>query len=129
MGKDKSTYAAFIEKMFAKAMGNYEIIIGGNSGEANAFLSGAPSDSFDYTQKAFTGQEIWPKINDANDKKYIMEASTSSAPGGDKSANSFGIAYGHSYSLIGACVIKDNAGTVLDRVIKIRNPWGVDSFN
>lgn len=129
LGKDRSTYGAFIEKLYAKAMGNYESIVGGNSGEAHAFLTGAPSDSIDYQTKEFTGQEVWSKVSVASDRKFVIEASTGSNPNGDKAANEYGIAYGHSYSLISTCVLTDKSGTVLDRVMQIRNPWGTDSWN
>jgi hypothetical protein len=43
---DKSLWMAFMEKVWAKASGNYEIIEGGWSSESLRFLLGSPTRSF-----------------------------------------------------------------------------------
>ena len=43
---DKSTWVPLLEKAFAKVMGNYENIEGGNHAEAFKFLSNAPATKF-----------------------------------------------------------------------------------
>ena len=35
---------------------------------------------------------------------------------------------GHAHTVVGAYSIKDAAGTVTNRLIRIRNPWGSDSY-
>lgn len=65
----------------------------------------------------------------AASQKYIIEASTASNGGGDSHSNQWGIPFGHAYTILGTCVLTDTSGNVLDKVMKVRNPWGKDSFN
>lgn len=58
-----------------------------------------------------------------------MAVYTADSNGGDKEANSFGIPFGHAYTVLGVCTITGTNGAVLDSAFKMRNPWGSDSFN
>lgn len=126
---DGATFTPIMEKMFAKAMGNYEVLEGGTHGEAQAFLSGAPTDSFYYSSSPYTGEQAWTALTAAASQKYIIEASTASNGGGDSHSNQWGIPFGHAYTILGTCTLTDTSGNVLDKVMKLRNPWGKDSFN
>lgn len=115
--------------MFAKAMGNYEILEGGTQTEAQAFLSGAPSASFQQSSTGYTGATAWTAIQTAASLKYIVAAYTASGAGGDSAANAWGIPFGHAYTVLGVYTLTDATGKALDQVFKMRNPWGSDSFN
>lgn len=53
-----------------------------------------------------------------------------SSDGTDSEYNDFNIPMGHAYSLISAHQIKNTAGQVTNRLLRIRNPWGSDtSYN
>lgn len=40
-----------------------------------------------------------------------------------------GLAGGHAYSVLGAYSLKDSQGTVRARLLRVRNPWGTDSYS
>ena len=50
----------------------------------------------------------------------------SSSSGSDTTYNSYNLPNGHAYSLLGAYAIKDSNGNVVNRLLRIRNPWGND---
>lgn len=45
-GSDKSLWSTFLEKVWAKASGNYEVVEGGWSEESLRFLTGAPTTTY-----------------------------------------------------------------------------------
>ena len=42
---------------------------------------------------------------------------------------SYGLAAGHAYTIIGCYEIKDSSGRVIDKLIRLRNPWATDKYN
>ena len=67
-----------MEKIWAKANGNYDSIPAGDLPEAMAFLTGSPTFAY-YNDDPSTvnkiGSKAWDLIKDAEDKKYVMSAS------------------------------------------------------
>jgi hypothetical protein len=47
----------------------------------------------------------------------------------DSDYNEFGLPFGHAYTLLGVVELKSLNGTVEHQLYKIRNPWGIDSYN
>lgn len=109
-------WGPLMEKTFAKVMGNYEVLNSGSAGEAWDFTSGIP---YDYL---YADSNSWSTINTALSKGYIVD-------GDIAYADPFKLPSGHAYSILGAYTIKDANGTVTNRLIQIRNPWGYDVYN
>jgi hypothetical protein len=92
-----------------------------------SFLVGAPSSDFMWSTATWAGSAAWATMNAAFALKYVMQISTPS--GSDTTASPLGIPYGHAYTVLGTYILHNAGGSVLDSVIKVRNPWGRDSFN
>ncbi len=64
----------------------------------------------------------WTTISNALAKGNLVGVDTSSA------YNPYGLAAGHAHSILGVYLLKDQYGTVKNRLYRIRNPWGTDSY-
>ena len=64
---------------------------------------------------------MYDKIAEADDKQWPMTAA--SVKGLD------GLSSGHAYSVLGRVELKDEAGAILHRLIKIRNPWADEYYH
>jgi hypothetical protein len=117
-------WGPFLEKAFAKLSGNYEVIEGGWMAEAMFFLTDAPSTG--YSNSASTNlSDLWARLSDADAKKLIMTAGTAGG-GGDTYVNAVGLALSHAYTIIGVATLKNQDGSEKAKLLKMRNPWGVD---
>jgi hypothetical protein len=113
-----------MEKTFAKVMGNYEVLNGGDPGETWDFVSGIPNVYYSNTDASTvnsTGSNAWYIISNATSKGYI-------AGGAVGASNTFGLPDDHAYTILGAYPIKNSAGVVTNRLLQIRNPWGYDVY-
>jgi hypothetical protein len=123
-----------MEKVWAKINGNYERIIAGQSQEAFDSILGAPGIYYSMTGTSIgysstnsstitvAKNNAWNLISVYDAANYILGCSVGSS-------NSYGLVNGHAYSLIGAYTIKNlTTGAVLNRLYKIRNPWGTDVY-
>ena len=119
-----AAWPAFLEKLWAKAMGNYEQISAGDTTDAFDFLVNAPSKLYKIKEDNITAEVGWQLISEADKKQYILAANT--AAGSDQEQGVLGLPKGHAFTLIGANELKDADGNVVYRLYKIRNPWGVD---
>jgi len=128
--KNGAIYTSFLEKIWAKVNGNYEIIegeFGGDTTEGISFLTNVPAKNFKNSDPdgINSNPEIaWIIIKEADEKDYIITCGT--IGGTDTINNEYGIAMGHAYTIIGAHDIKDANGNVIHQLYKIRNPWGID---
>lgn len=108
-GTDGGMWSVFLEKVWAKASGNYEIIEGGWSAEVLRFLTGAPTVSYYKNYNWMNATQAWDICKSADLSKYIMMAAT---PGtSDKDVISIGIAASHAYTLLNAFTVKFSNGT------------------
>jgi hypothetical protein len=121
-------WAPLLEKVWAKASGNYDVTSGGWMSEAIDFLTGAPSISWTNTDTntiKSVGLNAWNIISASDTAQNIMTA----AVAGDNcvnGVNGYSLPCGHAYTMIGTYTVKDAAG-VAHRLMLIRNPWGVDA--
>ena len=123
-GTDGGMWSAFLEKVWAKASGNYEIIEGGWSSESLRFLTGAPTVTYYKNYSWFNATQTWNIVTGADLSKYIMLAAT---PGSsDKNVISNGIAANHAYTLLNAYTVKYANGAEKAKLFLMRNPWGSD---
>ena len=122
---ENEIWVALIEKAWAKVNGCYaKIACGGLPNEAFDVLTEAYSEQKSITKN--NKEEIWKKCEDAVGKGYVMTAGTS----GDVSnldLEEVGLSPGHAYSFLN--IYKVDTGTVIERVVKLRNPWGNGEYN
>ena len=114
---DGDFWMPFIEKAFAKMMGNYEQIGGGWQAESWRILNGAPTRFFTMAGINFDANTAWNTISDAINNGFLVGVDTSSNP-------PFGLVGGHAYSVISYHELKDIFGIVRQRLFRVRNPWG-----
>ena len=114
-------WGVFLEKAFARLNGNYENIGGGWQAEAWRILNGAPSRFYMMTDISSNANTAWSLISDANNQKFQIGADTGSNP-------PYGLVGGHAHTVNGYYYLKDASGKVQYRLLRIRNPWGSDSF-
>lgn len=113
---------SFLEKGFAKLLGNYESLGGGWQAETWRILNGAPTKFITMASINSDPNSAWNTITSALSAGYMVGADTASSP-------PFGMVGGHAYSVIGAYSLKDIFGTVKARLLRVRNPWGTDNYN
>ena len=87
--------------------------------ESFRVLTGAPSKYFINSQ--LTPQAAFTNIDSSLKSNYLVGADTSSS-------NPYGLATGHAHTIVRTYQIVNSLGQVTNNLIKIRNPWGVDSY-
>ena len=128
--KNGAVYTPFLEKIWAKVNGNYEIVegeFGGSPTEGISFLTNVPAKYYKISDVSGINnnpESAWKVIKEADEKHYIITCSTGS--GADTTRNVYGLANGHAYTIIGAHEIRDANNNLLHQLYKIRNPWGID---
>ena len=106
-----------LEKAWAKVHGSYMRTAGGHAEHAAQHLLGTPA--FTISHKDTDADTIWPSLKKYDEANFLMFSSSNSGTN-DKFVD--GIVQGHAYSLIG--VHEFEAHGKLQRLLKIRNPWG-----
>jgi len=104
-------WVLLLEKAWSKLFGSYTVTEAGTTSQALEYLLSVPS--IEYWTKDQTDLEIYEKIWNADDKKWLITASSAG-----NASEEMGIVAGHAYSIISAYEVDGN------RILKIRNPWG-----
>ena len=121
----KELWVAFLEKAWAKINGSY----------AKIGCGGSPTEVFDILTEAYSEQVsinpyyrdyIWETIYDAEKKGYIMTAGTS-VDIFNLNIEGVGLSAGHAYTVLG--VMEIDTGKGIEKVVRIRNPYGNGEFN
>ena len=116
--REEEIWVMLMEKAWAKAHGDFSIIIGGDSRESLTSLTGAPSTIIYHN--TINKNDFWKILIESTKKKYVMSAG--GAP------ESRGLVPGHAYSLLKAIEVNSpSRGTV--KLVQIRNPWGSHEWN
>ena len=121
-GKSGELWVSLLEKGWAKLHGTYARMAGGLPSMAAVHLSGTPSTSYDhddYKNDRRLFEKLFEIIDDADDKNYSIMACS---PGQGEGDLGTGIAAGHAYSVVEIWKVNTNRG--VERLLKIRNPWG-----
>lgn len=118
---DGDFWMAFMEKIYAKINGNYESIIGGWQSESWRILNGAPTKFF--MLNTLNANSAWNLIVTGLNQGHLVGVDTS------PSANFYGIAPSHAYTIVSAHVIRETNGAIKDYLYRIKNPWGSDSYS
>jgi len=121
----KELWVALLEKAWAKVNGNY----------AKIGCGGSPTEIFDVLTEAYTEQVpinpyykdyIWDTMINAEKKGYIMTAGTSSDIA-NLNLDEVGLSPGHAYTVLG--VMEIDTGKEVEKVVRLRNPYGNGEFN
>jgi len=64
----------------------------------------------------------WNIVSDAFNKGFLVGCDTYQNP-------PYGLVWGHAYSVVSVHTLKDSYGNVQYRLLRIRNPWGVDIYS
>ena len=121
----KELWVALLEKAWAKVNGNY----------AKIGCGGSPTEIFDVLTEAYTEQVqinpyykdyIWETMINAEKKGYIMTAGTSSDIA-NLNLDEVGLSPGHAYTVLG--VMEIDTGKGVEKVVRLRNPYGNGEFN
>ena len=116
--KGKELWVMLLEKAWAKVNGNYENSIKGFVSEAFRALTGAPVVFY----KHLYIQDIWNEIYNADQRKYIICASSGEGQLNKKRYDEMGLISEHAYAVIKAITINVNGEEV--KLLQLRNPWG-----
>ena len=118
-------WVSLMEKAWAKINGCY----------AKIGCGGLPHEVFDVLTECYSEQvsvnktkadEIWNKMIYSRDKGYVMTAGTS----GDVTnldIEEVGLSPGHAYTVLGVHELQGPRG--LEKVVRLRNPWGNGEWN
>jgi len=118
-GDDGSLWGAILEKAFAKYWGNYKHTEAGWPTDAIRTLHGAPWE--DRWSGNTTVDDLWDFIVKHDNSDDIITTGTN---GNNHFINNeVGLAGGHAYTVIGAQKLSNGA-----RLLKLRNPWGVENY-
>ena len=121
-------WATFLEKAWAKANANYELITSGNAVEVYEFLLGCPVEQYFKTNsfepldnnvgyvQATAESNAWSIITSALDNGYLV--------GLGNDVSNCGLVGSHAWSVISYHEFTTDATYQL---LRIRNPWGIDS--
>ena len=121
----KELWVALLEKAWAKINGNY----------AKIGCGGSPTEIFDVLTEAYTEQVqinpyykdyIWETMINAEKNGYIMTAGTSSDIV-NLNLDEVGLSPGHAYTVLG--VMEIDTGKGVEKVVRLRNPYGNGEFN
>ena len=115
---DNELWVILLEKAWAKLNGSYAKAIGGEPHEVFDVISNAYSDKMKITGN--NSEEIWKRLQSAQNKNYLMTAGTSSDTY-NLNLEEMGLVPGHAYTLLQVVQL---TGKSNERLVKLRNPWG-----
>jgi hypothetical protein len=112
-----------LEKVWAKASGNFDFIVAGSPTEAYDFILGCPTIAYDINDASTIAGNIgtaFSIVSYAYSMNYIMGASTNNT-------STYGLATDHAYSILGTYVVAEtNTPSKIHKLYRMRNPWGTD---
>ena len=82
-------------------------------------INGAPT--YMKYLSGYTGPKAFAEIQDALNRNFLV--------GCDTTGSVYGLAGGHAYMVLSTHVIKDTSGRTVVNLIRVRNPWNIDTYN
>lgn len=119
LSKDKSLWGPILEKAYAKLLGNYEFLDGGDNIDAYNTLTGSPAW---YISHKLSDDKLWNSIKASLNKNYMLIAGSSEEKT-DRDTNRLGVSYNHVWAILGTVELSNGK-----RLIKLSNPWGVEYY-
>jgi len=75
----------------------------------------------------YSADDLFNLLKEFDEKHYVMGAGTTG--GYDGSGNGYkGLVSGHAYTIIAAKELKNSSGQVVDKMLKMRNPWNSEKY-
>ena len=118
-------WASLLEKAYAKAHGSYQAISGGQISEALLDLTGAPTLSVDFTERAFDSERLWARMRAWKRAELPMGCATDRDP----ELKEVGLCGGHAYSVLSVTEVRLRGSGRVERLVRVRNPHGVGEWN
>ena len=135
--KNNELWVMLLEKAWAKVHGGYMNISSGITREALRDLTGAPAKTF-FTDSVDSGK-FWERLLESYERNFVMTGGSDdlSYGKGDVFVSKIGLAGSHAYAILGVYEIGEDNGALrrvfgyerkdfyrVERVLKLRNPWG-----
>ena len=118
-------WPALLEKAYAKFLGNYDKLWGGDPLDAGIHFSGGFTERYETRnfQSDDEIQELFKCLSEACHKSSIITCSTSYE---NKNAEILGLRNSHVYTITKLCQfkIRDGVKYNTETIVRIRNPWG-----
>ena len=112
---------SILEKAWAKVHGSYCKTVDGSQEAAFAMLTNKPSEIVQFRRTKLGADKLFTKIEETIKRTIFITANTPSRNGYSK-----GILNNHSYVVLDVSSFQYKAQLV--RLVKLRNPWGGDSW-
>jgi hypothetical protein len=116
-GKRGAAWPMILEKAYAKAFGNYQKLNGGYGADVFKNVLNAPVTGI--VNRRMSAQDLFDKIKEGVDNKFIMGAGTS--PG----CEGIGIYCGHAYVVLTAGKLSEQ----FPQAVKMFNPHGANRYS
>jgi len=110
-------WVMLLEKAWAKVHGSYERIEAGFAENAFRDLTGAPTKVLTHDDK-----ELWDNMIKAKQNGFLLAASAGSTKSSKELLEEMGLIGFHSYGILDVREVDTQQG--LEKLIKLRNPWG-----
>ena len=122
VNQGEGIWAAVLEKAWAKVNGNYENINYGWQVESFYALTGAPGKQLQFTSVGGNAGTIWNEVTTALKSNFLVGVNTAAQ-------TRYNLPATHAYTILSAHELKDTAGNVVQRLYRVRNPWGTDNYD
>jgi len=112
-------WSALLEKAYAKLVGNYEALKGGQTSEAMEDFTGGVTEVFDLRKKP---DNFFRMMQKSTERQSLMCCSIDAKPNEIEAKCDNGLVKGHAYTVTG--VKKATVGDSEVELVRVRNPWG-----
>ena len=119
VGKDGSLWGPILEKAFAKMVGNYLHTSGGVMAHGVRRIVGGPYEK--HMHKKTNANALWKELQAHEGKKDIITVCTEGS--NHLETDKDGLTLGHAFTVLGIHTLSNGV-----RLVKIRNPWGKETF-
>jgi hypothetical protein len=75
-----------------------------------------------YYTSSVTGDQAYSAIQDALNRNFVVGCDTSGS-------SLYGLATSHAYAILGTYEIKSSTGASVAKLIRVRNPWNIDTYS
>ncbi|CAH8499076.1 unnamed protein product [Dicrocoelium dendriticum] len=121
-------WSALLEKAYAKLLGSYEAMHGGNTSEAMEDFTGGLTEFLElgtYNPLPY----LFRIIEKSNERRSLMACSIDASPDQMEADGPFGLVLGHAYSVTDVkrfVHVSKAEGPRQLQLLRLRNPWGND---
>ncbi|KAF8561180.1 hypothetical protein P879_07844 [Paragonimus westermani] len=117
-------WSALLEKAYAKMVGSYEAMRGGNTTEAMEDFTGGLTELVELGPRA--PKKLFSIMERAHSRCSLMACSIDATPEEVETEGPKGLIMGHAYSVTDVRKLHNSGGSHQVELIRLRNPWGND---